>query len=88
MLIEAAASGRAVITTDVPGCRESILPNKTGLLVKPRDPNDLALNIERLINNKSKLKRMSLSARKFAEENFNESYICSKHTYVYSQLNF
>ena len=88
VLIEAAASGRAVITTDVPGCRESILPNKTGLLVKPRDPNDLALNIERLINNKSKLKRMSLSARKFAEENFNESYICSKHTYVYSQLNF
>lgn len=88
VLLEAAACGRAVITTDVPGCRESILPNKTGLLVKPRDPFHLALNIEKLINNKTKLKRMSFNARKFAEKNFNEAFICSKHNYVYSQLNF
>ena len=32
-LVEAAAAGRAIVTTDVPGCRDSIKPNKTGLLV-------------------------------------------------------
>ena len=34
VLMEAAASARAVITTDVPGCRDALIPNKTGLLVK------------------------------------------------------
>ena len=38
ILIEAAASGRAIVTTDWPGCRDAILPNKTGLLVPTRDP--------------------------------------------------
>ena len=32
-LVEAAAAGRAVVTTDVPGCRDAIIVNKTGLLV-------------------------------------------------------
>ncbi|MCH1997534.1 glycosyltransferase family 4 protein, partial [Achromobacter xylosoxidans] len=41
-LIEAAACGRAVVTTDVPGCRDAIDPGKTGLLVPVRDPQALA----------------------------------------------
>ncbi|MCH1993726.1 glycosyltransferase, partial [Achromobacter xylosoxidans] len=50
-LIEAAACGRAVVTTDVPGCRDAIDPGKTGLLVPVRDPQALAereFNIERV----------------------------------------
>ena len=41
-LIEAAAASRAVVTTDVPGCREAIIPNKTGLLVPVKDSQKLA----------------------------------------------
>ena len=36
-LIEAAAASRAVVTTDVPGCRDAIIPNKTGILVPVKD---------------------------------------------------
>ena len=32
-LLEAAAASRAIVTTDVPGCRDAIIHNKTGLLV-------------------------------------------------------
>ena len=47
-LIEAAACGRAVVTTDVPGCRDAIEPGKTGLLVPVRDAGALADAIARL----------------------------------------
>ena len=36
-LLEAQAAGCAVVTTDVIGCRESILDKQTGFLVKPYD---------------------------------------------------
>ena len=48
-LIEAAAS-KAVVTTDVAGCRDAIIPNKTGLLV-PLNANKLADAIQWLIEN-------------------------------------
>ncbi|MFQ6708018.1 glycosyltransferase family 4 protein, partial [Bordetella pertussis] len=47
-LLEAAACGRAVVTTDVPGCRDAIDPDVTGLLVPPRDAPALADAIARL----------------------------------------
>src|SRR5690606_39362225 len=41
-LIEAAACGRPVVTTDVPGCRDAIEPGVSGVLVPPRDSRALA----------------------------------------------
>lgn len=41
-VLEAMAMGRAIITTDVPGCRETIVNGSEGLLVPPRDPRALA----------------------------------------------
>jgi len=41
VLLEAAASGRPVITTDIPGCRETVLPNTSGLLCKSQDAASL-----------------------------------------------
>ena len=52
VLIEAAACGRAVITTDIPGCRDAILDGKTGCLVPVKDSNALASVIIHLISNK------------------------------------
>ncbi|MGM2743215.1 glycosyltransferase, partial [Bacillus cereus group sp. Bce013] len=48
-LVEAAACGRAVVTTDVPGCRDAITPDVTGLLVPVKDAVALADAIQRLI---------------------------------------
>lgn len=41
-VLEAAAMGRAIVTTDVPGCRETVMEGKNGLLVPARDAEALA----------------------------------------------
>ena len=48
-VLEAMAMGRPIITTDVPGCRETVVEGRNGLLVPPRDPDALAAAMERLI---------------------------------------
>jgi glycosyltransferase involved in cell wall biosynthesis len=48
-VLEAMAMGRPIITADVPGCRETVVHGKNGLLVPPRDPESLAAAMESLI---------------------------------------
>ena len=48
-LLEAAAIGRPIITTDTVGCREVVEDGLSGYLVKPRDPSDLAEKMERMM---------------------------------------
>ena len=47
-LMEAAACGRPLVATDVPGCREIVRPGETGFLVPPGDPAALAVALARL----------------------------------------
>lgn len=86
VLIEAAACGRAVVTTDVPGCRDAITPNKTGLLVKAQDAKALAEGIRTLITNSAMRKEMGIEGRKLAETEFDIKKIVSEHMQVYSSL--
>ena len=86
VLLEAAACGRPVITTDVPGCRAAIEEGKTGLLVPPRDSSSLADKIEYLLGNKELLKKMGNAGRKLAEENFSLDKVVSAHLKIYSSL--
>ena len=48
-VLEAMAMGRPIITTDVPGCRETVVEGSNGLLVPARDPKALASAMESLI---------------------------------------
>jgi glycosyltransferase involved in cell wall biosynthesis len=50
ILLEAAAVGRAIITTDVPGCRDCVSDEENGLLVPAGDSASLANAIQQLIN--------------------------------------
>ena len=86
VLLEAAACGRPVITTDVPGCRAAIEEGKTGLLVPPRDSSSLADKIEYLLGNKELLKIMGNAGRKLAEEHFSLDKVVSAHLKIYSSL--
>lgn len=86
VLIEAAACGRAVLTTDVPGCRDAIIPNVTGRLVPVRDVSALKAEIKHLINNRELLKKMGVAGRKLAVENFNLSFVIEKHLNIYQSL--
>ena len=85
-LVEAAACGRAVITTNHPGCKEAIIPNLTGLLVPPRDPVALANAIYELIKYPERRKRMGLAGRMLAEEKFKIERIVKQHIDIYKKL--
>lgn len=86
VLCEAAACGRAIITTDEPGCREAIEENITGLLVPSRNSSKLAEAICKIINDKKKLAEMSVSARSRAEKFFSIESIVEKHIKIYNYL--
>ena len=83
VLIEAAACGRAVVTTDVPGCRDAIEPNVTGLLCKVKDAKSLAKQIEKLILDKDLRNSMGKEGRKLAEKEFDINKVVEKHFEIY-----
>ncbi|UZW54543.1 glycosyltransferase family 4 protein [Sphingobium sp. JS3065] len=65
-ILEALATGRPVITTDMPGCREPIRNGVNGLLVPPRDAPALAVAMERLIADPARMAAMAKAARRTA----------------------
>lgn len=85
-LAEAAACGRATVTTDVPGCREAIIPNKTGLLANVRDSKSLADTINILLTDHSLRNSMGTEGRRLAEQEFNISKIVDAHLQIYRRV--
>ena len=85
-LIEAAACGLPVITTDMPGCRDAIIPNVTGLLIPPRDTAALVSAIEKLVNDDDLRKSMGTAGRKLAEERYSIEQVVATHLAIYQQL--
>jgi glycosyltransferase involved in cell wall biosynthesis len=69
-ILEAMATGRPIITTDMPGCRDAIEPGENGLLVAPRWPGMLADAMNRLIENPDELARMAARSRQIAERTY------------------
>ena len=86
VLIEAAACGRAVVTTDVPGCRDAIYNKVTGILVPAQDAGALARAIEKLILNTGDRNKMGLKAREMAEERFDEKIVIDEHFRLYNEI--
>lgn len=86
VLIEAAASGRAIITTDVPGCRDSIRPNVTGLLVPVKDAKALANAIEQLLIDADLRRSMGAAGRDLAEQEYGIDRVVEAHLKVYQEL--
>jgi glycosyltransferase involved in cell wall biosynthesis len=85
-LVEAAACGRAVVTTDVAGCRDAIINEVTGLLCLKKDPHELAKAIKILIDDPNKRKQMGRAGRRLAESSFSIEQIISQHMDIYEEL--
>jgi len=85
-LIEAAAASRAVVTTDVPGCRDAIIPYKTGLLVPVKNPQKLADAIQWLIENPQKRVEMGKVGREHAAKEFTLEKTVQDHLDIYKEL--
>jgi len=69
-VLEAMAMGRPIITTDVPGCRETVRQGINGFMVPARDPAALAAAMERFILEPALVEKMGLESRKIAEEKY------------------
>ena len=77
---------QAVVTTDVPGCRDAIIPNKTGLIVPVRNKEALADAIQVLVENPDKCRAMGNAGRKLAEKEFKIENIVEEHLKIYDYL--
>jgi len=85
-LVEAAACARAVVTTDVPGCRDAIEPGVTGLLVPARDALALANAVAKLAEDAALRARMGAAGRALAEQAFDIRNIAMQHLDIYQRL--
>lgn len=85
-LAEAAATGRAIVATDVPGCREAVVDGETGLLVPSRDPEALADAIATLAADDDLRVRMGQAGRRLAEARFGIDAIAGQLRAVYEEL--
>jgi glycosyltransferase involved in cell wall biosynthesis len=86
VLIEAAACGRAVVTTDMPGCRDAVEPGVSGLLIPARDAEALAAALELLLADPSLCVRMGHAGRALAEREFDISEVEKRHLAIYERL--
>jgi glycosyltransferase involved in cell wall biosynthesis len=79
-LLEAAAIGRPIITTDAVGCREAVDDGVNGFLCQPRDILDLAKQMRRMINlSSSERANMAFEGRKKVEQQFDEQIVIDKY---------
>lgn len=69
-VLEAMAMGRPVITTNAPGCRETVIDGHNGYLVPVKAVNELAEAMEKFIVEPELINRMGLAARQLAEDKF------------------
>jgi len=85
-LIEAAASERAIVTTDVPGCRDIVRHGTNGLLVPPRNPAALADAIAQLLKDAPLRAQMGRRGREIAVNEFSEEKVIQQTLALYCQL--
>lgn len=69
-VLEAMAMGRAVITTDAPGCRETVVDGRNGFLVPVQDVSALSESMIELIENPEQVAAMGARSRQMAEEKY------------------
>ncbi len=85
-LLEAAAAGRAIVATDVAGCREIVRPGENGWLVPPRDARALAEALRAAISQPELCARYGAAGRRMVEREFSLEAINKATLAVYSEL--
>lgn len=85
-LIEAAAAGLPIVTTDVSGCREIVEHEVNGLLVPPRDASELAKAIEALLDDPKRRKAFGEAGREKVLREFDERIVFERTWDVYKSL--
>jgi glycosyltransferase involved in cell wall biosynthesis len=86
ILIEAAACGRPIVTTDAPGCRELVRPGENGLIVPVQDTHALAAALRTLIENPEMRRAMGGYNRALAVQEFDLELVISQYKTIYQDL--
>ncbi|MGZ4959598.1 MAG: glycosyltransferase family 4 protein [Methylomonas sp.] len=85
-LLEAAACGRPIVTTDTSGCKEIVQNGVNGFLVPVRDANGLADALEKLILNTELRQKMGQAGREMVKHMFSDEIIIAETLKVYREL--
>ena len=88
VLLEACAAGRAIITTDHPGCREAVENGVNGLLVPVKNALSTADATQTLLHDSDQRTRMEKQSRKRAEKEFDIHLITQKTLNLYENKDF
>lgn len=86
ILIEAAASGRPVVATDIPGCQGLVENDRTGFLVPPGDQGALVGALEALLDDVSLRQRFGQAGREVVLRDFEESIVLRDTLNLYREL--
>ncbi|GAB3649036.1 glycosyltransferase family 4 protein [Ramlibacter alkalitolerans] len=81
--LEALACGLPLVTTDVPGCRETVTHEENGLLVPPKDAVALANALERLVRDAALRRRFGQRGRERAVREFSDDVVIAATLKVY-----
>lgn len=85
-LLEAAGMGRAIVTTDVPGCRDAVAFGAIGRLVPVKNAAALAQALGELIASTAERSRLAGLAAAYAEQHFKEDRVLASHLELYQSL--
>ena len=86
VLLEAAACGKALIATDIPGCRNVVRPGVNGLLVAVKNPKALAAAIEQLLSDHALREAMGVRSRELAVAEWSSARIVGQMLNLYQEL--
>jgi len=85
VLLEAAATGRAIITTDNTGCREAVEDGKTGILIPIKDAEATANAMATLIQDATLRSKMGKAAREFAKDHYDVKSVVARTLKIYDR---
>lgn len=85
-ILEAMSMGKACVASDVAGCNEAVINERTGLLCKLKDSADLARKIELLLDDENKASEYGTNARQIVLANYDEPIITDKYIQVYKEF--
>jgi len=83
-ILEALSMGRAIITTNTPGCKETVVNGENGYLVEPKSTVDLIKAMMFFVNQPDLSKRMGLKSREIAKEKYDDVKV---NNFMLQQMN-
>ena len=86
ILIEASACGRPIITTNLPGCKDTVIDKLSGYLIPARSPKILAEKMNTFVKYPGIIITMGRESRKLAEKKFDINEVIKKHMILYKSF--